>query len=170
MRRPKPPWSLWGWFGEAKPGGFRRLAGFHIGLYDRKVPAVESLSQKSKIFASSLWQGSLFSPSIVLLCDTGLSLSSNRQRGIKTPQNPTNLKRGQRLKPRTRAKAKGQSFDGSTRGILKGGAIRAGASCSPLEPDNFPSFLAGARKEGPAGKRLQNADCRRDSKVITGCR
>ena len=21
---PKPPWSLWGWFGEAKPGGFRR--------------------------------------------------------------------------------------------------------------------------------------------------
>ena len=35
---------------------------FHMGLYFGKVPAVESLSQKSKIFASSLWQGSLFTP------------------------------------------------------------------------------------------------------------
>ena len=58
-QRTKAPLAKGGWFGEAKPGGFRRLAGFHIGLYYRKVPAVESLSQKSKIFASSLWQGSL---------------------------------------------------------------------------------------------------------------
>src|SRR5699024_10251366 len=29
-----------GWFGEAKPGGFPRVAGFHIGLYLRKVPTV----------------------------------------------------------------------------------------------------------------------------------
>ena len=47
-----------GWFGEAKPGGFRGLASFHMGLCLWEVPAVESLSQKSKIFASSLWQGS----------------------------------------------------------------------------------------------------------------
>ena len=88
-------------------------------------------------------------------------------------RNPNKIyipKRGQGLKLRTRAKAKGQSSDGSTRGILKGGAIRAGASCSPLEPDNFPSFLAGARKEGPAGKRLQKADWRIDRKAVTGCR
>ena len=58
--RTKAPLAKGGWFGEAKPGGFRRLAGFHIGLYYRKVPAVESLSQKSKIFASSLSQGSLW--------------------------------------------------------------------------------------------------------------
>ena len=31
-----------------------------MGSYFGKVPAVESLSQKSKIFASSLWQGSLW--------------------------------------------------------------------------------------------------------------
>ena len=36
----KPPWPLWGWFGEAKPGGFPRLAGFHIGLYFQEVPTV----------------------------------------------------------------------------------------------------------------------------------
>ena len=42
----------------AKPGGFPRLTGFHIGLFSQEVPAVNP-SQKSKIFASSLWQGSL---------------------------------------------------------------------------------------------------------------
>ena len=71
-----PPWPLWGWFGEAKPGGFRRQSlrnflpipsslftkkpsPFHMGSYFGKVPPVESLSQKSEIFASSLSQGSL---------------------------------------------------------------------------------------------------------------
>ena len=46
---PKPPWPLWGWFGEAKPGGFRRQTGFHIGLCFRKVLAVESLSHASGV-------------------------------------------------------------------------------------------------------------------------
>src|SRR5699024_1707676 len=40
LHSPKPPWPLWGWFGEAKPGGFPRLAGFHIGLYFQEVPPV----------------------------------------------------------------------------------------------------------------------------------
>ena len=61
----------------AEAGGFRRQSlrnflpipsslftkkpsPFHMGSYFGKVPAVESLSQKSKIFASSLWQGSLW--------------------------------------------------------------------------------------------------------------
>ncbi len=39
-QRTKAPLVKGGWFGEAKPGGFRRLAGFHIGLFYRKVPAV----------------------------------------------------------------------------------------------------------------------------------
>ena len=60
--------------------------------------------------------------------------------GTRRPKNH-NPKRGQRLNPTTRAKAKGQSPDGSTRGILKGGAIRAGASCSPLEPASLHTFL-----------------------------
>ena len=50
----------------------------------------ESLSQKSKIFASSLSQGSLFAPGIVLWCDTGLFLflAFNRQRGNEEPKIP----------------------------------------------------------------------------------
>ncbi len=36
----KAPLAKGGWFGEAKSGGFRRLAGFHIGLYFKRVPAV----------------------------------------------------------------------------------------------------------------------------------
>ena len=37
---PKAPLAKGGWFGEAKPGGFPRLAGFHIGLYFQEVPPV----------------------------------------------------------------------------------------------------------------------------------
>ena len=88
-------------------------------------------------------------PGIVPWCDIGLFHAFNRQRGIKTPQNPTHLKRGQRLKHTTRAKAKGQSSDGSTRGILKGGAIRAGASCSPLEPASLLTFLPEQESKAP---------------------
>ncbi len=68
----------------------------------------------------------------------------------KHPKNH-NPKRGQRLKPRTRAKAKGQSSDGSTRGILKGGIIRAGASYSPLEPASLLTFLPEQESKAPAG-------------------
>ena len=42
----KAPLAKGGWFGEAKPGGFRRLAGFHIGLYFKRVPAVNPLYNK----------------------------------------------------------------------------------------------------------------------------
>ena len=38
--RTKAPLAKGGWFGEAKPGGFPRLAGFHIGLYFQEVPPV----------------------------------------------------------------------------------------------------------------------------------
>ena len=53
----KAPLVKGGWFGEAKPGGFRRLAGFHIGLYFKRVPAV---NPSGTCGASSLWQGSLW--------------------------------------------------------------------------------------------------------------
>ena len=65
--------------------------------------------------------------------------------GMKHPKNH-DPKRGQRLKPTIPSQSEGSISVGSTRGILKGGIIRAGASYPPLEPDNFPSFLAGARK------------------------
>ena len=47
------------------PEGAIGCVPFHIGLCFQEVPPVESLSQKSKIFASSLSQGSLFVPGIV---------------------------------------------------------------------------------------------------------
>ena len=56
---PSPPCQRGVVLPMAKPGGFRRLAGFHMSLYFLKSADCESLSQKSKIFASSLWQGSL---------------------------------------------------------------------------------------------------------------
>ena len=59
--------------------------------------------------ASSLWQGSLFVPGIVSLCDTGLFQTFNRQRGKDTPPTPTNPNGGKGRNPPPRAKAKGQS-------------------------------------------------------------
>ena len=70
--------------------------------------------------------------------------------GTKHPKSH-NPKRGQGLKPTTRAKAKGQSSDGSTRGILKGGIIRAGASYYPLEPASLLTFLPEQESKAPAG-------------------
>ena len=39
-----PPLAKGGCLGTAEAGGFRRLAGFHMGLYFKRVPAVESPS------------------------------------------------------------------------------------------------------------------------------
>ena len=72
----------------------RELWGANLSTLDccyGEVPAVESLSQKSKIFASSLSQGSLFALGIVLLCDTGLFHAFNRQRGKEAPQKPKSI-------------------------------------------------------------------------------
>ena len=156
--QPKAPLAKGGWFGEAKPGGFPRLAGFHIGLYFQEVPPVNpsvtatpcqpplarepcgqcplTISHGSFLrFVTSLTRPVSFYGAI-----PGFFRLSIDSVGNKHSQNH-NPKRGQGLKPRTRAKAKGQSSDGSTRGILKGGAIRAGASCSPLEPASLHTFL-----------------------------
>ncbi len=51
------------------------------------------------------------------------------------------LKRGQRQSIRTPSQSEGSIPVGSSRGILKGGTIRAGASCSPLEPASLHTFL-----------------------------
>ena len=93
--RPKPPWPLWGWFGEAKPGGFPRLAGFHIGSYFGKVPAVESLSHGCAVPAP-FGKGAFLCPVSLLRCrighrqsPAGTTPSANNQlvaRGL--PQSP----------------------------------------------------------------------------------
>ena len=165
-RRPaKAPLAKGGCLGLPRRGD-KRPAGFHIGLYFQKVPTVNPSVTAAPCqlpFAREPFYARYRS---MVRYRTFLSSQSTTwaQRTSKSHK----PKRGQGVESTTRAKAKGQSPDGSTRGILKGGAIRAGASCSPLEPDNFPYFLAGARKYGPAGKHLQKADWRIDRKAVTG--
>ncbi len=65
-----------------------------------------------------------------------------------TPKNH-DPKRGQRPKPTTRAKAKGQSRLVPPGGFFKGGTIRAGASCSPLEPASLLPFLPEQERKAP---------------------
>ena len=52
----KAPLAKGGWFGEAKPGGFRGLAGFHMGLFYRKAPTV---NPSVAFGASSLPEGAM---------------------------------------------------------------------------------------------------------------
>ncbi len=141
---------------------------FHIGLYLRKVPTVNPsvAAAPCQLPLTREPLGARYR-SIVRYRAFSCFQSTAWERNTPKSHKP---KRGKKSKLSTRAKAKGQSPDGSTRGILKGGIIRAGASYPPLEPDNFPYFLAGARKYGPAGKRLQKADWRIDPKAVTGCR
>ena len=108
--QPKAPLAKGGWFGEAKPGGFRGLAGFHMGLCLWEVPAVESLSHASGVPAP-FGKGAFLRPVSFYGAIPGFFRLSIDSVGTRHPKNH-NPKRGQRLKPRTRAKAKGQSNDG----------------------------------------------------------
>ena len=60
--------------------------------------------------------------------------------GNKHPQNPQ-AKTGAKAETPHPSQSEGSIPDGSTRGILKGGIIRAGASYSPLEPASLLTFL-----------------------------
>ena len=156
----------------AKPGGFPRLAAFHMGLYFSESANCESLSHASGVpapfrkgaagSARSQCARQLFAnryfpdpPGIVLCAIPGFFMLSIDSVGMKHPEKKK-PKRGQRLKLRTRAKAKGQPPDGSSRGILKGGTIRAGASYSPLEPASLLTFLPEQES-----KALLASTCRR---------
>ena len=81
------------------------------------------------------------------MCDTDFYRLSIDSVGKEYSQKPQPIT-GVVAKIHHPSQSEGSIPDGSTRGILKGGTIRAGASCSPLKPDNFPYFLAGARKYG----------------------
>ena len=82
------------------------------------------------------------------MCDTGLFPAFNRQRGNEAPQK-TQTKTGAGAKTQHPSQSEGSIPDGSTRGILKGGAIRAGASCSPLEPASLLTFLPEQESKAP---------------------
>ena len=133
---------------QRRGGGIPQSGSFPHGFVLSRSANCESLSQKSKIFASSLWQGSLFAPGIVLLCDTGLFQALNRQRGNEAPQKP-HSKTGAVAKTYHPSQSEGSISVGSTRGILKGGTIRAGASCSPLKPASLLPFLPEQERKAP---------------------
>ena len=122
----------------AKPGGFPRLTGFHIGLFSQEVPAVSPSVKNQRFLPAPFDKGALRAvpadnfarwisanryfpdpPGIVSLCDTGLFQAINRQRGNETPHNSTNQKRGQGQSIRNPSQSEGSIPDGSTRGILK---------------------------------------------------
>ena len=134
------PLAKGGCLGSAEAGGFHRVAVFHIGLYFQEVPTVNPSVKNQRFLPAPFSKGAFWRP-VSFYCAipifTGFQSTAWE---INTPK-IHKPKRVQGLNPRTRAKAKGQSFDGSTRGILKGGTIRAGASCSPLEPASLHTFL-----------------------------
>ena len=132
----------------AKPGGFHRLAGFHIGPFFLEVPTVNPSVKNQRFLPAPFGKGAFLRPVSFHYAMPGFFRLSIDSVGRKHPKNH-NPKRGQGLKPTTRAKAKGQSSDGSTRGILKGGIIRAGASYSPLEPASLLTFLPEQESKAP---------------------
>ena len=143
----------------AKPGGFRRLAGFHIGLYfwesaccgipqSRLTPCQLPLTREP------------FLSGIVLWCDAGLFHTFNRQRGKEAAHKHTKPKRGQGLNPRTRAKAKGQSRLVPPGGFLRGEQFERERVVPPLS--RLLCFLSCRSKKGRprwqalAESRLEN--------------
>ena len=46
-----------GWFGKAKPGGFRGLAGFHMGLFFQEVPTVNPSGKNQRFLPAPFGKG-----------------------------------------------------------------------------------------------------------------
>ena len=57
--RTKAPLAKGGCLGTAEAGGFRRLAGFHIGLYFEKVPAVNPSVKNQRFLPAPFRKGAL---------------------------------------------------------------------------------------------------------------
>ena len=146
MHSPKPPLPKGG--GLAKPNrGDKRLAGFHIGLYFLKVPTVNPSVTASPCQLPLAREPFCARYRFIVRYRALSDFQSTAWEGGSPKTNKP--KRGQKLKRSTRAKAKGQSSDGFTRGILKGGIIRAGASYSPLEPASLLTFLPEQESKAP---------------------
>ena len=79
-------------------------------------------------------------PGIVLCVIPGFFNLPIDSVGKKSPEK-NKPKWGQRQSIRNPSQSEGSIPDGSSRGILKGGIIRAGASYPPLEPASLRTFL-----------------------------
>ena len=115
----------------AKPGGFRRLAGFHIGLYfwesaccgipqSRLTPCQLPLTREPFCARYRF---------IVRYRTFSIFQSTAWERNTPKPHKP---KRGQRPKPTTRAKAKGQSRLVPPGGFSRGGQFERERVVPPL--------------------------------------
>ena len=84
VRRPKPPWPLWGCLGSAEAGGFRRQSlrnflpipsslftkkpsPFHMGWYFGKAPTVNPSVKNQRFLPAPFGKGAILRP-VSLLC------------------------------------------------------------------------------------------------------
>ena len=148
MHRPKPPLPKGGGFASGKTGGIPQACRFPHRFVLLGKCLLWNPSVTAYAVPAPFNKGAFFIRyrSMVRCRAFSCFQSTAWERNTPKYHNP---KRGQRLKPTTRAKAKGQSPDGSTRGILKGGTIRAGASCSPLKPASLLTFLPEQESKAP---------------------
>ena len=173
MLRTKPPLPKGG--ASAPPRrGDKRPAVFHIGLYFRKVPAVNPSVKNQRFLPAPFRKGApacrrcqfrtmAFYESFFPCPARYRSIERYRafsdfQSAVwerSTPQKPQ-TKTGAEAETPHPSQSEGSIPAGSSRGILKGGTIRAGASCSPLEPASLLTFLPEQES-----KALLASTCRR---------
>ena len=146
--------------------GDKRLAGFHIGLYFQKVPTVNPSVTAAPCqlpFARepfyARYRSMVRYRVFFIFQSTAWDKNAPKFRKSKT---------GVVAKTPHPSQSEGSISRWFHPGDSQGGSNSSGSELFPLKPDNFPSFLAGARKEGPAGKHLQKADWITDRKAVTG--
>ena len=120
----KAPLVKGGCLGTAEAGGFRRLAGVHIGLFYRKVPAVNPSVTPSACQLP-------FAREPVGSADTGLFQAFNRQRGIKTPPKSYKSKTGAEAETPHPSQSEGSIFRWFLPGDSQGGNNSSGSELFP---------------------------------------
>ena len=135
---PKPPLPKGG-ASACRGGGDKRLAGFHIGYCFQKVPAVNP-SVTAAPCQLPLAREPFYARYRSMVRYRAF-LSSQSTTWAQRTSKSNKPKRGQGVESTTRAKAKGQSPDGSTRGILKGEQFERERVAPPLSRTTFHTFL-----------------------------
>ena len=143
---------------QRRGGGIPRLAGFHIGLYFLKVPPVNPSVKNQRFLPAPFSKGAFLRPVSFHCAIPDFFHLSIDSVGTKCPKN-TQPKTGAEAKTPHPSQSEGSIPRWFHPGDSQGGNNSSGSELSPLKPDNFPYFLAGARKYGPAGKRPECLRC-----------
>ena len=111
-----------------------------LDLWELEVPAVNPSVKNQRFLPAPFNKGACLRQ-VSFHCATPgffrLSIDSVGTKNPKIPQTQT----GAEAKTHHLSQSEGSIPVGSSRGILKGGTIRAGASCSPLKPASLLPFL-----------------------------